>query len=264
MTKEEFYNLAKKRAEIIDESVYKLTVRYYREKKGIYNQTHGKEEWFYKLCRLSRIYTTKDRAEKAMKQFLTCSKRNHSALIERLALDGPIGMGSLLEWWLYDKDGEMIDYSVCSYRFEDNPSIQDIYMGRTPEMIRFKPGDIVEVINDCRVHLEVLNGVPPTIEEMWQKYDSAVKKIGMPRTGDYSPEYFSDYMAESYFYLSQSGFDPDVPSYMVMKPTFPVPEKAKEILTTRFNTWQSYMDSHSHEEINWEELYALIREKSNK
>lgn len=94
-------------------------------------------------------------------------------------------------------------------------------------------GEKVEVIRGNRVFIEVLNGIPPTIDEMWKQYDSKIKKWGEDTYNYFS--YMTDPMADRYFYLKEDGFDPDLPPYILMKPVFPVPETIKEILPSRYN-----------------------------
>ena len=45
-------------------------------------------------------------------------------------------------------------------------------------------------------------------------------------------------MEDQFLYLQENGFDPDIAPYQIMISRLPVPEKAKEILTARFQKWK--------------------------
>lgn len=80
-------------------------------------------------------------------------KKIHSAIIERIPINLPLEDGGQLEWWLYDRTGNEIDKSVCAWEIKDEPSFQDVYLGRKPEGIRFQMGEIVEIIHDNKDYL---------------------------------------------------------------------------------------------------------------
>ncbi|MCH5233730.1 MAG: hypothetical protein J1E16_00410 [Muribaculaceae bacterium] len=268
MTKEEFYTLATNRPAITGDSIYKLTIREIDKNTTGFKKDEKTGDWCYEIGTSHNWYTSKDKAVKYMLKYIQESdshyrKHIHSALIERIPANTLFEDGGQLEWWLYDKNGKEIDRSVCTWEINEEPSEASIFMGRLPEEIKFKMGDIVEIVDDNKVFLSVINGLPSSIEEIWKLYEKRIRNNGNDKNKGVPLSLF-DAMADMYFYIQANGFDPDTSPYHISKPSFPVPEKAKEILTTRYDTWQSYMDSHSHEEINWEELYALIREKACK
>lgn len=242
MTKEEFYYLAEHKPLLIEDSVFQLTVRYYLDETREYHAKDTEEEWSYPIFSFSKFFSSKNKAWVSYKEYLKNEKCIHSAIIERLALNTPVNEGNQLAWWAYNNKGVEINKSVCTSLFKEEPSIQDVYFGRKPDEIPFSIGEIVEIIRDGRVYLEILNGIPLTIDECWLKYEVMVKLKGHVKPGDFGSPYFCDSMADQYYYLQKNGFDPDVAPYLISKPIFPVPEKSKELLDIRFNHWKSLVN----------------------
>lgn len=267
MTKEEFYKIATNRPKILGDSIYKLIVREIDNDFSCFIKDPESGEWYYEISREYNWYTTKEQALKYMRLYLQNKedhyrKRIHSFLIKRIPANIPVEDGGYQEWWLYDKNGKEIDKSVCTWEINEEPSETSLFMGRLPEETQFQMGDIVEIIDDNKVFLSVINGLPSSVEEIWNLYEKRIRNC-KNKNNRAVPLSLFDAMADMYFYIQANGYDPDTSPYCVFKPSFPVPEKAKEILYRRYSTWKSYIDSHSEEQINWEELYALIREKSN-
>lgn len=110
--------------------------------------------------------------------------------------------------WLFDRNNQLLDYSVGGR-----------YFGRTPERIRFKKGDIVEVITDQRVDSYISLGVivdtPPTVEDCWQLFNESI------RTGnDYTPKANHD---DCYLIADTPGGNPKMVQSVSLLPTrFPI------------------------------------------
>ena len=68
---------------------------------------------------------------------------------------------------LYDPDGKLLDKTFCSYLDRDFNTEFGRFRGRPQEAIRFKDGDIVEVLCGDEVTLAVASGSSPTIERCW-------------------------------------------------------------------------------------------------
>lgn len=71
-------------------------------------------------------------------------------------------------WWeyetirIYDRNGDLIDQTLTKCRTD----ICERFYGRRPEEIRFKPGDIVEVLNrDGEISLAFVAVLPPSVEK---------------------------------------------------------------------------------------------------
>ena len=243
MTKEEFYYLAHHKPEIIAKSIYKLTVREFRNDIKGYSKSSTKQEWSYPVYKSDWYFSSKPEAEKAMLNYIEFRKkaRIHSFLIERITIDTDIEDTEHLEWWNYDSKGNMIMGSISTSSIPefDKLTIDNIFLGRPEDSYHFKMGEIVEVIHEDRVSLEILNGLPHTIDECWERYDQRTKRFGPREEGPYfNCDYFADCMADQFFYLQENGFDPDVAPYQIMKPRFPIPDQAKEILSARYEKWK--------------------------
>lgn len=264
MTKEEFFSLAKNRPAITDPSIYTLKIVEYDKDIKAYRKKPKSDDWGFKTRSVYNYYSSKESAEKALRDYKqnegeSYRKNIHSAIISRIQIDIPVDDHGSLEWWLFDKDCNEIDHSVCAWEVKDEPALRDIYFGRESSQIRFQMGDIVEILSGDKIFLSVINGLPITLDRMWEIYEDRFQKAGpqldeLIMRGD-----FYDAMAETYYYLQSNGFDPDTWPYLVFKPTFPVPHNIQQILKGRYNRWKAYIDTHSREEINWDELYSLIQ-----
>ena len=264
MTKEEFYKLATTRKPIKDDSIYKLTIRELDNNVLGFIKEKETDDWGYEISCEYNWYTTKEKATEYMIKYIhekdsRYRKRIHSALIERIPANIPVEDGGQLEWWFYDQCGKEIDRSVCTWELKDEPSPASIYYGRKLQEIRFQMEEIVEIISDNKIFLSVINGLPNTIEEMWKLFEEREKKLKKNMIPNSNALSLYDAMADMYFYIQSNGFDPDTSPYCILKPTFLVPEKAEHILTSRYNCWKSYIDSHTRDKINWDELYKMIQ-----
>ena len=243
MTKEEFYHLALNKPEIIAKSIYKLTIREFRNDINGYHKSTSKQEWSYSIYESEWIFSSKEEAEKAMLNYIEYRKKAqfHSFMIDRITIDTNIEDTEHLEWWNYDSKRNMLmgSKSTSSIPEFDKLTIDNIFLGRPEDSYPFKMGEIVEVINEDRVSLEILNGLPSTIDDCWERYYQRTKNFGPRQEGPfYHCDYFADCMADQFFYIQENDFDPDVAPYQIMKPRFPIPEQAKEILYARYEKWK--------------------------
>jgi hypothetical protein len=110
------------------------------------------------------------------------------------------------------------------------------FVGRTPEELRFKNGDIVEVMFDTCVRLGIVWRCPDTVEE-YNKYNM--------RWTDFSDDIYLVLGNDEVIYNFKKGDKPhyidDMNSYpvIVFKPKFPVPEKLTESLQLGYKYWMS-------------------------
>ena len=70
----------------------------------------------------------------------------------------------------YLSDGSLWDVSNVSQLNVDNSSGSKNFKGRSEDEIRFKPGDIVEMVLEECVSLGIVHFTPPTIEEAKQRF----------------------------------------------------------------------------------------------
>lgn len=267
MTKEEFYKLAINHPIIDSPSIYQLIVRTYDKEIRGYKKCRGKKEYYFEVDSRSNLYSTKEEALAAFRQYINGSGRMgqivHSAVIERLPINLPLENSGLLEWWLYDKRGIEVDCSVCSWENGEELLLRDVYFGRSLQQIRFKEGEIVEFVQGNRAYLVVLNGVPQTIEKMWKRYENMVDKKGLEEPGTYPEPYFaSSIFSDTYFFLEENGFDPDFFPYYFVKPSFKIPKNVEEELKGRYNRWREYIHSTPSNEIDRNKLKEIVRNGS--
>lgn len=121
------------------------------------------------------------------------------------------------------------------------------FKGRTPEQIRFRPGDIVEVINEWKAELCVIGHTQPTTED-YARYrqrcwEYCGKDCSKPSCCDKSIEYKEenclfhwDYSDDCYLMYSlgedDTHFHPESPK--VFRPTKPVSKALQEKLKAKY------------------------------
>ena len=182
LTKAQFLFLAENRPEITVKSIYRLQVYKIRSKfvgsspkfPDCYERKKPEGNWTLPLKDMGIGYfSTFEEAETALHRcHITGSF--HSAIIRRMPIDRYVG-AEWLEWWVYDGKGKLIDRSVCTPFFDEQPEyISGRYMGRNEASLRFKKGDIVEVIdviNPGQVYLGIVMSVPRSPEQMWESHN---------------------------------------------------------------------------------------------
>ena len=243
LTKVQFLYLADNRPEITVESIYQLQVYKIRSKSGgcspkfpdCYERNNPEGNWTLPIEDVGIGYfSTFEEAETELHRchiIWPC----HSVIIRRMPIDRYLG-AEWLEWWLYDGKGQLIDRSVCTPFFDQQPEyISGRYMGRKEDSVRFKKGDIVEVMDDRnpgQVYLGIVESVPMSPEQMWTNHE-------LERTTDTSTLSKS---SEEGFYHHDAGNDKyfirDLESkwirgeepYKVFAPSLTIPEELKKTL----------------------------------
>lgn len=139
--------------------------------------------------------------------------------------------------------------SVRTYTADGKPNAENLldrqckghYKGRTPDLIRFQPGDIVEVITDWQAELCVIEHTQPTVDDYennrqyWLKnHKERCQKWGV----EYNvlESFYWDYSDDCYVMLSlgegDTHFHPE--STEVFRPTKPVPKSLKDKLRAKY------------------------------
>lgn len=121
------------------------------------------------------------------------------------------------------------------------------FKGRTPDQIRFQPGDIVEVIDERTAELCVVGHAQPTVEDYasyrQRCWDECLKDCSRPSCLDKDTDYKEkhcifqwDYSDDSYLMHSlgegDTHFHPESPK--VFRPTKPVPKALREKLKAKY------------------------------
>ena len=139
--------------------------------------------------------------------------------------------------WLYDRHGEMIDYTI-TYRLGiddsfDKDGTRTVFWGRPQSRLRFKKGDIVEVYYRDEVTLAVVDRDVTDVECSWDLYNRCRKEDykGIPGV----KFYILDYSDESMIVIDGPSYacHDHVSPLLVMKPRFPIPAE----LEAEMNTW---------------------------
>lgn len=87
-------------------------------------------------------------------------------MVKEIAVDGEIGEVSWLSVRTYDAQGVLIDQCLQDY------NLCNQFEGRNPEAIRFKIGDIVEVLEGRRLFTAIVAALPPTPEDHFPVLDA--------------------------------------------------------------------------------------------
>ena len=120
------------------------------------------------------------------------------------------------------------------------------FKGRTPDQIRFQPGDIVEVISGWQAELCVIGHTQPTVEyyESYRKrWLENHRKRCLKKGIEYNEEecFHWDYSDDCYLVYSlgegDTHFHPESPK--VFRPTKPVPKALREKLKAKYEEMKS-------------------------
>ena len=140
----------------------------------------------------------------------------------------------------YTANGKPNDESLLDYQCERH------FKGRTPEQIRFRPGDIVEVIDEWGAELCVVGHAQPTTEDYasyrkrcWEDCMKDCQKSCRDKSVEVKEEnciFHWDYSDDCYLVYSlgegDTHFHPESPK--VFRPTKPVPKALREKLKAKY------------------------------
>ncbi len=140
----------------------------------------------------------------------------------------------------YTADGKPNDESLLDYQCERH------FKGRTPEQIRFRPGDIVEVIDEWGAELCVVGHAQPTTEDYasyrkrcWEDCMKDCQKSCRDKSVEVKEEnctFHWDYSDDCYLVYSlgedDTHFHPESPK--VFRPTKPVSKALREKLKAKY------------------------------
>jgi hypothetical protein len=147
----------------------------------------------------------------------------HHYSIRQVPLDDLSYMRCLSER-IYDGDGNLVDERTISTRDVDN----EIFKGRTPEQIRFKEGDIVEVMGNGEIQLGFVVGLPASVEEASKINDNALFSL------DASDDSYTVLFDSSYYSHSH------VDALCIFKPQFRVHPNIERRLRKAYNDFRTF------------------------
>lgn len=176
------------------------------------------------------IFSDKEQAERGIQECIKtaveCNTEIYCFKVYEVPLNHvtSIGTGNFfrsVREYLYDEKGNLLDYTTCSSLDEDIFTEYGSFLGKPAESMRFKKGDLVEVIEQDKVRLAVVYHDPTDTIWCYDLYKRLKNKDDLP--------YFLD--ASDYQVAVIDG-----PSYGthsheqlvdIMKPRYPIPEEMR-------------------------------------
>lgn len=202
----------------MEKSVFETWLTYVQPAKRSRRYPHYKvDDW--KIGTASSLVG----AEKMISEYLAKPDRRtiiHSFIIREVPIDRSCPVPSCLASFIYDQDGIRTDERAFSTIIGDN----GVFTGRTPEQIRFKDGDIVEIRRGKDIELGFIAGVPMGVEEAKQFSSSG---LILDDTDDqYTIMFNSDYASHTH-----------VSALSVFRPRFNIPQAMEMRLRKEYNDY---------------------------
>lgn len=163
----------------------------------------------------------------------------------------------------YKSNGELNDECLIS----DTLKKMDSFLGRPKEKIRFKVGDIVEVVEGGEVELHIIVGIPWTPEKVEQRNKELIEKKGKGLQLDATDDSYTAYSLG----IGDTHGHPACTD--VFSPTKKVPFALKRKLWAKLiemdyvymhNLPQSFLTQHAHDEKLNEEILSGVEKKAEK
>lgn len=226
MTFKEFKELA------LNPPVYEKGKIYRLEVFGYYDEWIN-DDGCYSIFKANTSYfSSYGDAESALSKIYRTVCKNGLKIYCALLYEIPTGIDMRFEKYSrvfsFNDKCELIDNTLCAYPCGINDEKYELFRGREQSMIRFQPGDIVEVMTlpevlEPSVETAIITKTPPTIKDSWNLYE----QLG---------ESFEDGIeSDIYWYLIGehwvASYNSSAPSFLVFKPHMPVSEqRQKELL----------------------------------
>lgn len=264
--KKEFYRLAENPPQADMPSIFTLKVWEYRDDRAYYRYAPKSHTWSFSVYNYSSAYSSFEKAFDAMRRFIAkdgAFNEIHHFEITRKPIDVALGKDIHIGWWLYDARGNELTKSICScFTHDESLGLPMANFGRKPEELRFKVGEIVEVLAEDRCWLGVVNDLPLFVDDAYRRYERSILKYEcLPEEG-YDSDYFYDEMSDFQFVITPwNGSDEQYSQATLFKPTFPISEKAKTQLTGMFERWKANVDRAVSSEISWKQLAEIVKPK---
>lgn len=170
MTLNQFRELASRKPDLNEECVY----RYESFEISEISPAHPYPE-FSLWAKDNILFKTFEEAVSYMRDITIRNTGAGHALYCHVITLIPWGKDTRIERikFLYDHKGDLLDYTF-THRLEDVGS--EVFFGRTPDRIRFKQGDFVEVRDDDTVRLGIIWHPETTVAECWDLYNNSDDK----------------------------------------------------------------------------------------
>lgn len=186
-------------------------------------------------CRLTKAHTSYHiawtKAESALPKIFDAISKEGLKIYCALIYEIPTGIDMRYDRYTrvasYDAESRLIDRTLCADACCVNDEQLEIFRCRDLSMIRFQPGDFVEVLNlyyemEPGVETAIITKTPPTIEDFWRLYEQLGDRFV---DGKESDEYH--YLIGEHWL---NGHHLSSPPCFVFKPQIPIPKKRKKEL----------------------------------
>lgn len=242
LTFEEFEALANRQPNLKGSWLYKVTQAiFYNDLKYPYPkfELDYPRELYFKTFNAAEKYVKKN------------TKDVYCSWISQIPYGLAANYGGSGAEWLYDQHGELLDYTITWGQF--GKAEDYTFFGRPKSRMRFKVGDIVEVVGDCKVRLAVFNVQIPDVKRCWKIYNKCYQnKDDLPYFMDFSDDTATVIDGPCYYYHDH------VSPLQLMKPRFPIP---KDILLD-MQTWNSR--SRDEDDSLWFKAGGTVRTENQK
>ena len=210
-----------------------------REARRMYYPSFSVED----VCRKAYADTLED-AEQMVQRIATEVQDVYCIYVTEYPLNELLcWVGNYVTERVYGPDGKKIDERLFCDSFTDARDAFRHYRGRLPEQIRFKEGDIVEVLRGNKVTLEVVVGVPASVDWCYQYALKGLNSKYNPGKTDAEREqwafgrgYMLDVTDDSYTVVDGPRYDyhdhPD--ALRVFAPRFPIPAEVEQKLRSDY------------------------------
>ncbi len=145
---------------------------------------------------------------------------------------------------MYNADGELVEQNLCTgFCYEGEAPKSARFYGRSPEMMRFQPGDIVQVTRLDSLSLGIVVATPLTTDECWRIRQNTIKtmkkkfcKDEEPSDEDVDSMYGPDISDDCYIIVDGPGYEyhRHISSMYLLEPAFPVPDELRQKLMSDY------------------------------
>ncbi|MBO4503342.1 MAG: hypothetical protein J5730_00825 [Bacteroidales bacterium] len=181
------------------------------------------------------FFSSRKKAEKFMRQYIadTCDPNTFAFFIFEDMVDGVrySTRFACKSRYSYTADGKLNDYSDVSTNGKAR------YYGRTPDRIRFQPGDIVEVTDYDGIELCIVAAPPRTVEECQAMMECCREHLRKylhrePTPQEVAADYPLDDTDDTYCVLQHygDGAHEHLPPISLFKPTRRITKAQRELL----------------------------------
>ena len=145
--------------------------------------------------------------------------RLHSLRIVEIPLGGYAPEWQTLSEYVYDHEGDRLDCRTI-------PCEDGVFSGRAPGEIRFREGDLCEVLEEGRVVLGCITGLPPSVER-------CAKVNGTGAAMDSSDDCY-------YVLTSQDAYTEPTDALRVFKPRYKIALRTERRILQAYNDYRTF------------------------